>query len=430
MNYKIINENFSMQMNDMRNGENEQSNPNDNEEKNDHKGIENLQNQPSDYPELEKFEESIKNADLEEVKDINEEKDVDYGKYDQVRTDYPVFRQLHNSCGLSSMLVFLDPDSNEDLQNFLNMIWEKISQIVLQKPPPLKEFQWSFVLEYLLLKSICLEDKNELYNRIGKIEPYNFDLFRPMLNFKLEGYMNEYIEKEMELFPDIYQRFFDEGIINQFILLRHLDEMKDQWELVPLFSLFGYELIPYDSPDGMGAIFFTKKDLKHPNAQISENLKKLKKEFDMGARIIYGMRGHWMPVTNIILTKSGYKITFNDSNTARKISIPMKRLPESNWFYIFRKKKDVQISDWNEILKWLNPEFERELEDFINFKKLLREQAMKKLKLQPQTTDVVKLEVDGSIKQDSEPRPILTGDKFIENIRKIIKAHFSDYTEL
>jgi len=101
-------------------------------------------------------EEILKDKDIEFEFPLNAfqlDKEIKISEYEPIKNNYPLFFQQHNTCGLSSLLMLLDPISNTKLAEFLDSIWSKVKNLILQTNFSKKEFTWSHALEYLLLKS-------------------------------------------------------------------------------------------------------------------------------------------------------------------------------------------------------------------------------------------------------------------------------------
>ncbi len=371
--------------------------------------------------------------------------------YEKVRTDYPIFLQLPNGCGLSSMLMFLDPLQDENLAHFLDEAWKGISQIMMQHNIHQKEFQWSFVLEYLLIKSLA---DNVIKEYIYEKQP-DYDVFSPLLSYDLAGYRQGHMEQKREYIAEEYDNFFRTGIINQFLLTQHIGKMKTNMELKMLFELFGYEFVPYYSDDPTCAVIFTKKEMKNPkDPDVKERLDFLKNEFNKGARIMLGSYHHWVVVSNIILTKKGYEMIINDSNVGKRYNINFRRLSDTDRFYVY-KKRNIDIKPlWNAIIKYLENEFVKERDTFEIFKIKLQESIKKRLEERKKEIEEVSeikqedlVEIPKSyptsesqinqsntnsneifdLSSNNENHEPLSGEEFKEYLRKVIRKGFSDY---
>lgn len=390
--------------------------------------------------------------------DENEELEL----YEPVKTKYPLFNQQHNTCGLSSMLMLLDPPNNMHIKSFLDEIWKHVKTILLNLDLKKKEFEWSHALEYLLLKSY---HENILSEYIMEHKEFADDYYinRVPLEVHLRQMQEKHYNLGRMLIYEEYQKFFDTGIVNHFILTDQINQMKDAKEMELLFSLFGYDFVPQYSPDGTGGIFFTRKELKNQDLpSVAQRLKKLEHEFNRGGKIMLGMYHHWLAVSNIGKNRRGYFIVVNDPNTARRYRLPLKKLRDTDRFYIFKKREEDILPFWQQLKAWLTEEIKQDILAFSEFKKKLQENLKKRLQLEkennlqkkknitvkakqletvdeenltaiPITDDTEESELeDLSVNQViiDENRKPLSGEAFMDNIRKIIRSNFSDYSRL
>lgn len=419
-------------------------------------------------------------ADAFAVSDKDDEE-----QYEPVKTKYPLFNQQHNTCGLSSMLMLLDPIENQYLKSFLEEIWEHVKKILLPLKLKKDEFKWSHGLEYLLLKSY---HQNLLSEYIMEHKQFADDYY--ISRVPLEVHLRQLQEMHynlgrMEIY-DEYKTFFDDGTVTHFILTDQIGQMKDAKEVEMLFSLLGYDFVPQYSPDGTGGIFFTRKELKNQDdVSVHQRLRKLEHEFNKGAKIMLGMYHHWLAVTEIGKKRRGYYIVVNDPNTAKKYRLPLKKLRDTDRFYIFKKRNEDVKAFWQQVRAWMDTEIKRDQKAFVEFKKKLQENLKKRLQLEGQTEqkathkikiaehqvenvskqelttipvenktkvgdtsqqiNAVKAAPDVNINQEEdediidlsssrvileENREPLSGKAFMDNIRKIIRANFSDYSKL
>ena len=84
--------------------------------------------------------------------------------------NFPLYSQLPNACGLATFLMFVNPDKNIKLKDFLDYFYPKVKDFYAIDQEK-KEFQWAYVLDYLLLKSI---GNNKLSDYLSKKIPDMF----------------------------------------------------------------------------------------------------------------------------------------------------------------------------------------------------------------------------------------------------------------
>jgi len=286
----------------------------------------------------------------------------DYGKYEPVKLDYSLFLQLPNACGLSAVLMLVDPLQNETIAKNLSFIWDHVKSIsiIVQER---KEFQWAYALEYLLLKS---STKNDLFNYIHSLE--GIDYYFISLEAVLRRLQQEHQEKGRDFIVNAYEDFFTKGIINQFLLSQHINLYKHNPEIQILMAILGYEFVKQPSIDGTGALFFTEEELK--DLQFSSSRKKLNKlrsEYLKGARIICGTTFHWVVVTKIFSIQDKVQISMNDPS-GKRYNVNAQELSDKDRFYIFRKSNSTPKNLWTQIMNILKLDGPKEVTIFNRIK--------------------------------------------------------------
>ncbi|MHA1727516.1 MAG: hypothetical protein ACTSWY_02140 [Promethearchaeota archaeon] len=374
--------------------------------------------------------------------------------YGDVKSDYPSFFQVLNGCGLSSMLMLLDPIKNKDLGEFLDQIWNGVEKILLRSKKERKEFEWSYVLEYLLIKSFS---DNIISDYLEKTLQ-DYYVYRINSSSILKYFMQNHIEATRDYIAQEYLRFFETGIINSFILDEHISIMKHNSELNMLFEIFGYESIPYwegsSSAQPTGALWFSEEELQNlKDPDVVKKLKILKNEFDRGAKILWGKLNHWLAVTDIIVSNKIFEIVVNDPLTGMQEHIKIQSLSEEDQLYFFKKKKINVKPFWAEIIKFLKKEFEKEQVAFLEFRKNMQN-AMRQKVLKTKIAEEISLEdleeipeddseiieeipveiKESNILSNSDINTIIQKDfgpgseekrRFNKKIREIIKKNFS-----
>lgn len=416
-------------------------------------------------------------------------KEGDSEKYEEPKNDYPIFHQQKNTCGLSSMLMLLDPLSNPKISDLLDFVWNNVKELLLRPKVEKKEFEWCYALEYLLLKSF---HENIISQYIMDHMEFADDYYinKVPLEVHLRQLMEPYYRKNATIIIELYERFFETGEVSSMILTDQIGQMKDAKELEMLMSIFGYQFLPQYSQDGTGAIFFTNKEIRKPEIpSVNRRLKLLRHEYEKGARIMIGSAYHWMAVTEIIPDSKGYILVFNDPNTARRFKIPFRKLSDTDRFYIYRKRQESAESFWEDLKVWLNEEIKKDKESFNQFnikrqeqiKQRLKQEAeararmqqerLSKLEMQKESEkviinestekepikdeDLVQINLSepdkqlitpiNELKKDISPELIdlsvsseirsqelipMSGDAFMDYIKKIIRSKFSDYSKL
>ena len=81
--------------------------------------------------------------------------------------DYPLFQQLMNACGLTSILMIFGKDNQQEIQDQLKKMREMLSPLVNKIVPDLpEEFFNQYVLQYLVLKIYAANSDD--YNFLAK----------------------------------------------------------------------------------------------------------------------------------------------------------------------------------------------------------------------------------------------------------------------
>ncbi len=183
------------------------------------------------------------------------EKQKNYGKYESVRTQYPLFLQLPNACGLSSILMLLDPIQNEQIGKLLDKVWEHFTKTTVIEQRR-KEFQWAYALEYLLLKSAV---PNPVSDYVKSLNVEELDHYYVGLESVLRFHQQDHYKMKNNLIVNAYEEFFVNGLVTQWVISQHVDMFKHNPEIRILMALFGYEFVKQPTSDGTGALFFLRK---------------------------------------------------------------------------------------------------------------------------------------------------------------------------
>lgn len=400
--------------------------------------------------EQEESEEKDKKFDrvmVELLNDIHlDEKDV----YEEVKKDYPLFHQVSNGCGLSSMLMLLDPiKENKDLAEFIDTVWEGVKTFLMAKKITKKEFKWSYALQYLLQKAL---HKNVISNYLRKNIEYFDDDFIPHVKEHLMELKQAHINREEVQIVEMYDSFFKNGLNNHFIVQEHLGRMKTNVELRILFELFGYEFIPHYYGQPTMALWFSQEEIKSLDDSVSEKAKILKTEFERGSKVMWGQSYHWLAVTDIQISEKGYEIIVNDPLIGQKLKIKLQSLTSDDQLYFYKKKNVDMKPIWKSFVDYLEKEFEKERKVLENFKKelqkgMLERIAAKKSKTEISKEDLVEIpRIEVKPSSESEKLPISEinvflnlnknpaiskkEEEFKDNIKKVIRSRFSNYDDI
>jgi hypothetical protein len=125
------------------------------------------------------------------------------------------YKQLPNACGLSTFLMLINPEKNLEFKLFLDKMYKYIEFQITELPSKfkeLKEYKWSIVLTYVLLKCI---DKNELYFYLEKTIPEIIENYATITMYTLQELDAKETQKYSKVVLNFYLDFFTNFKINQ-----------------------------------------------------------------------------------------------------------------------------------------------------------------------------------------------------------------------
>lgn len=358
--------------------------------------------------------------------------------------EIPRYKQLPNACGLSTVLMLLNPEKHDGMKSFLTEFYEQIDFLIPQlskNPVILDEYKWSVVLNYLLLKIL---GQNELHEFLKE----HVDEFETHVAVKTSSYHNEEASKLKqlpELFSELFFSFFENHLVNPYLLRTSLFSMRTDREIKILFKLFGGTFYAQDQefPDGTGALYFTEGDFKSKPKEADNKLDILKNHLKKTTNnetfcIAVNLGFHWVAVRSI----DGKMVNINDPSSGREKSFKIgKRIPETFRFYLFKFNPEEAIVLQDHIQEFLKSESKKELEQIKSYTKNLVRKAddLKRFALEEieeeltQKQIVIEEEDKFTIPTNQVQKTIakpLSGEDLMERIRKRIKESFSDYSKL
>jgi len=302
-------------------------------------------------------------------------KDVKVDQTLPTKREFPLYRQLTNSCGLASILMLMDPSKNPKLQEILDNIGELINPIIFKiLPINEKEFIYQYVLQYVLLKALSQDSEEYQFLNEYLTEQFKNSFVNQKLisNFNLAESHLKFIEHEMFSIAKAYDRYILEGnTIPTLMLKNETFSVKNDMDLKILMSIFGYDFIPFNSTNG--ALVYSKK-----NKKFLENL--CKSHIDTENRILFGDGKHWQALTGLytnnldkwvirkekIAPKTSLKdfiIVYNDPIIPKQYSIQLKEIISQQLFYIFKKKKGDNSILWNHIKNAIARDIPNEMDE-------------------------------------------------------------------
>ena len=292
----------------------------------------------------------------------------------------PKYRQLPNACGLSAFLMLIDPEENTKFKKLLNDFFEEIEFLIprlSKKGELLKEYKWSVVLNYLLLKVM---GENLLSEQLNELLPEFFlEDYQVHIIHKLNNENSRIIRRLSQRFKDYYYSYFDSFLANPYVLERDLNTMKKDVDLRVLFGLFGGEYIhqTHATCGAKGEICFSRSDFEGEGVPVSEKLQLLfdylqKSEGKTVPRILLNLQNHWVSVTSINIEKRF--VLFNDPKAGRESKIKInKRTPSTFLFYLYELNPDEAVILKENVMEFLVNETDEEMKELRKFLKAIVE---------------------------------------------------------
>jgi len=304
-------------------------------------------------------------------------KDIKVDQTLPTKWEFPLYRQLTNSCGLASILMLMDPSKNPKLQEILDNIGELINPLILKiLPVNESEFIYQYVLQYVLLKAVSRNSEEYQFLNDYLTEQFksSFENQKLISNFKLAESHQKFIEHEMFAIAKAYDRYILEGnTISTLVIKNETFSVKNDMDLKILMSIFGYDFIPFNSTNG--ALVYDKKDKNFLN-----NL--CKSHIDPEYRILFGDGKHWQALTGLYINNldkwvikndkiapktslKDYTIVYNDPIIPKQHSMQLKEIISQQFFYVFKKKKGDHSKLWDRIKNAIAQNIPNELDETI-----------------------------------------------------------------
>jgi len=282
--------------------------------------------------------------------------------------NFPLYSQLPNACGLATFLMFVNPDKNIKVKDFLDQFYPKVKDFYAIDQEK-KEFQWAYVLDYLLLKSI---GNNKFSRYLSEKIPEMFENYKLLMHFELEKNKNRNFDPDDKIINHMYNSFFESDLLHPFILRNHLISLKWEYELKLLFFLFGGEFIPQISIDGTGSFFFSRQDTRDLDSEKFLKKFNLLKEYTTEGQdscVAINTRQHWLVLESVYKEGNNYfmKILDPARKTPSKIKITKRKFSEKVRFYLFKYDLNNAFILSEEVKQFLGEEIERDKKNLYNF---------------------------------------------------------------
>ena len=247
--------------------------------------------------------------------------------------DIPLYTQLTNTCGLSSLLMITNSPKDSSLELLLNDIMNKMRV----EPYYRGIIGWQLAEGYLLMK-MCFN--RSLAYHLRKTFQDEYAIFKMILLQQLEDRMNAFLlVNDSQKVSDI-KLYLTKGIIRKNAFYEYLFEMKTNLELKMLAYFYGGESLAFPSTDGTGALWLDGKDNK-------KKLHTLYQHVPDG--LLIGLGYHWLAVQGMEeIKKNQYDFHIHDPKGERR-TVSSNKIEVNFRFYAFkfdatkRKKMDAVV---------------------------------------------------------------------------------------
>ncbi len=356
--------------------------------------------------------------------------------------EMPRYHQLPNACGLSSLLMALRPDARA-ITPILDEFWEKIRNLFREKHwQNRREYLWTRVLEYLLLKGFQAPDFREAFEAAM---PEFFELYVIISHDQIQQTHALLLKRFGPRIEPLIEKYYERGLLYEELVLRRILKMKENPELKFLAKIFGCDFVPWpQSWDGTGAVTFTREDLKsyrknNPSPEFEEKVTFLRKGLKAEDPMLLGSTHHWLAVKDILEFDGKLFLTYHDPANGKEMRRPFDRFGPSDFFYRFTfsseelqknaaiARRVIEQDIPAEIQAPPPAKPEQEIDRVVEGVEI-QSGDLQELELEAQTTAAAPLEETGERKPI--PPEALAGKTIVERLRYIIRASFSDYTKL
>lgn len=335
----------------------------------------------------------------------------------------PLAPQVTNGCGLASLIMNVNPEKTPAYADFLDRLFDIIKKFMpFVAKISVKEFQWAYALQALLLKSQAYGSLEFLYEFLNERMEYAFEDQRFINRSMVEGYKQLMVQKrKVDYLEHPMTEYLEYGYLNYVMIDHFIKIMKTDIELKILMEFFDYKFEYQNTGDIFGAVVFDTNEIRKPGDSVLNKLKILKEKLtDPDYRIFFGIGHHWVAMTAIV-DKNQYPeengangangetkqqkrfrfdpkhvtILFNDPMTPRKSQIAFKSLNGSCRIYIFKERKEGVAEIQKKVIEAWALELDKEIEIL---KYIQEEQAkkMSKIKKQGEETEKAQDQADQS----------------------------------
>lgn len=271
--------------------------------------------------------------------------------------------------------MLINPEKNINIKEFLEGFFKKMKFLVLDLKYNKKEFRWSYVLEYFLLKSLA---NNKLSEHLSKEIPELLENSKILIKSELKKKKDTDFIVNSELRKKTLDSYFKTGLENPFIIRNHLYSIKHDYELRILFSLFGGKYLSQELSDLSGFFYFTNEDLKDINSErFTLKYQAIKNHIEKAPNncIAINSSYHWLALISTLKIGKDHILILNDPNKTKQIKkkISKRKLSDKDIFYFFKYDLKNAIILSEEIKEFLEKELSKEKNTFIDFLRMIKE---------------------------------------------------------
>ena len=288
--------------------------------------------------------------------------------------DFPIYKQLYNACGPTTLLILLNPEQNPPVKRFLTSLSGIIDPLIPDVDQNNHSARFQYALEYLLLKTQGTGSKNNLYQYFLTHFYTVYEDQKAVNNFQLENHKERYLELNQISVVKLYDEYIlgVNDLLSRQMLKDAVHTMKTDIELKMLMDFFGFRFLTFNCCDITGALDFAPNNADKTVGLLIESL------INPDRRMLYGSNNHWMPITGIMAKNS--KLWRLKNGKVPKIPLkylqlhcldPMiadskildgKDLDSQSRVYIFEDRKENFQRLWDEFLTQVKVDIKTEIE--------------------------------------------------------------------
>ncbi|MHA1791172.1 MAG: hypothetical protein ACTSVI_00925 [Promethearchaeota archaeon] len=274
----------------------------------------------------------------------------------------PHYQQLKDACGLSAVLMMIQPNIDKASRELLEKIGDKIKQAFPGLSSLMEDAntKHQVAAAFTILKAAKSDEIGDYLKRFDKD---NYEFIQEVILHELQkrmtgqpGRIGRSLEKKLE-------NYIKKGTFDKTFLQEYTTKIKTDVELKLLLACFGYRFVqfPY-SPDGTGSINLETIDSIVKNNLIRDEesnnydevlefmLTFLKVNFDK-CMILINIGFHWVPAAKIIIEDKRFpELYYLDSSRTRGELVKLTHWKSSKYFYFFRQDPILKI-DMQRFLK-------------------------------------------------------------------------------